>query len=406
MTREMRRLAILLVALAGLGCEDEGRLLTVDLRTDLRAGQEFDRAVTQLFPASSRTPLRTVEEDAPRESGRVAELDGLPAGTYRVRLGLFQGATEVVRGSVIVTLRESAQAVTLVVTADCRDVPCDELTETCRGGACVNARCSPETPELCASPECAVAADCPAPAQDCADAVCLEGVCGERLESSACGSGVCDRVDGCVTLGDGGLDAGPVDAGLADAGFCPEDPCRLVAPQCGCPAGEMCSRAAAPRCIPEGSANEGEPCARDEDCAAGLTCPTNGATCRPYCDDDAICDGARCVEPTSGAAVGLCTHVCDARDGSGCTAGGGCYLSAFTAVETGATIIDTVCLVPGTAGEGEPCPTFTECRPGFACADDVCRQVCDLDAPSCAVGRCNELTPRTTIRGVRYGVCA
>ena len=112
------------VLLWSSGCTDDGRLLTVDLRTDLRGGQEFDRVVTEVFPASGRTPIRSVEAMAPESGGRVAELEGLAPGTYRVRVRLLQTGVDVVSGAVILTLRDTAQAVTLVVTSDCRDVPC------------------------------------------------------------------------------------------------------------------------------------------------------------------------------------------------------------------------------------------------------------------------------------------
>ncbi|MEQ9078195.1 MAG: hypothetical protein RLP09_30290 [Sandaracinaceae bacterium] len=389
------------VLLWSSGCTDDGRLLTVDLRTDLRGGQEFDRVVTEVFPASGRTPIRSVEAMAPESGGRVAELEGLAPGTYRVRVRLLQTGVDVVSGAVILTLRDTAQAVTLVVTSDCRDVPCEELTETCRGGACVDARCSPESPSFCEAPECAAPADCPGPGLDCGDAVCLEGVCGVSLESTRCGGGVCDRVEGCVGAP---RDAG-ADAGIPDAGVCDETPCRLVAPQCGCGATEMCARPADPRCVPPGDAAEDEPCGNDGDCAPGLGCPSNASICRPYCDADGICEGAFCIEAVSESPVGFCSNVCDARDGSGCPTGRGCYLGLATSIETRTDFIDTVCLVPGTADQGEPCPTFSECRPGFACADDACRAVCDLDAPSCTTGTCTELVPPAVIRGVRYGVC-
>lgn len=398
----MRAACLLAFAILASGCDGDGRLLTVDLRTDLRGGQEFDRVVTQVFPASSRAPLRTAESQAPASGGRVAELEGLAAGTYRVRVQLLLGGEEVVSGAVILTLRDAAQAVTLVVTSDCRDVPCEALTETCRGGACVDARCSPQSPSFCEAPVCVAPTDCPASGLDCGDAVCLDGVCGVALEPTLCASGVCDRARGCV----GGLeDAGTEDAGLEDSGVCDEAPCRLVAPQCGCGPTQMCARAASPRCVPRGDAAEDETCVTDEDCAAGLGCPSNASLCRPYCDSDALCGGASCVQAMSEAPVGFCSSVCDARDGSGCPADRGCYLGLVTSVETRTDFIDTLCLGVGAASRGEPCSISTECQPGHACADDACRQVCDLDAPACSSGTCRALSPPAVVRGVRYGVC-
>ena len=54
---------------------------------------------------------------------------------------------------------------------------------------------------------------------------------------------------------------------------CTEDPCKLVAPQCGCPDGQQCSVGANGRfCTGEGAAAWGDECGASAACEPGTLC--------------------------------------------------------------------------------------------------------------------------------------
>jgi len=167
----------------------------------------------------------------------------------------------------------------------------------------------------------------------------------------------------------------------------------------------MCSSAATPSCVPEGSAAVDQACAFDGDCAPGLGCPDSTLLCRPYCDASAQCGAASCLELRSAAPVGACAYDCDPLTGGGCPGARSCYLFQATKIEDTAPSVDTLCFVPGAAAPGEACDLSLECQPGLLCANGGCRYACDLDNPSCPTGTCREPTVPSTLRGVRYGVC-
>lgn len=206
-----------------VSCSDTTIGLSINVRTDLSPGNEFQRVVASL-----------VGEGVERELGstgdfitgvRVADFEDLePNESRTVRVDLLDAAGAlVVRGEVLVNHRED-RGLVVVVTRDCRDVSCAEAATTCRGGGCVPVDCVDGTQPSCPEPECRSEGDCPA-ADACSAAQCAEGVCLYAPLAGGCGDDeYCDPDQGCVivmTL----PDAGPMDAGVdardagSDAGF-------------------------------------------------------------------------------------------------------------------------------------------------------------------------------------------
>lgn len=209
------------IAVLGLlaSCSDSTIALSIDLRTDLSPGNEFQRIVTSLVGEGVEQERGTAGDFI--TGARVADFEGLGASESRtVRVDLLDGSGAlVVSGEILVNHREN-RGVVLVVTRDCRDVSCGEGT-TCRGGSCVAADCVDGTEPSCPEPECRADVDCAA-ADACSMAQCAEGVCFYRPLVGACSSEeYCDPERGCLpvvmTQPDAGLMDGGIDAG-ADSG--------------------------------------------------------------------------------------------------------------------------------------------------------------------------------------------
>ncbi len=216
-------------------------------------------------------------------------------------------------------------------------------------------------------------------------------------------------------------DAGPVrhDAGH-DAGSCSETPCRLVAPQCGCGAGEACYVSSGVRtCMSAGTASEGAACLSTNDCQAGLICLTIANTvvarCARFCDGDADCTsgpGSLCAEgiDTSGNPVDgvtTCSPSCDPVTGGGCPGYSKCSLSQEA---TGAMRVFTGCVSSAGHGVGETCTTAEDCDLGLFCGDygssQRCVQFCRYpDSSPCISSACQRFATPLVVAGVEYGGC-
>lgn len=232
--------------------------------------------------------------------------------------------------------------------------------------------------------------------------------------------------------GDGGIGEGAGSSGGDSANnvtatnttsgpACDEDPCKLVAPQCGCPTGSACtvdgpgSRA----CVEEGPAGEGEPCNEATFCEAGTICvgyATDLTSCSTYCNTDADCQGpgAKCaIDLTDSGGVTLCSQSCELVTAQGCALPG-------TSCQIGLTDTDepfTLCAPSGAGVAQAPCADTGECAPGFVClptetAGDLCFEWCNVassgtcppELPTCTGLDAAEGTP-LVIGTVHYGVC-
>lgn len=289
----MRQLSVGVVVtllLVAAGCSDDPSL-AVALRTDLIAGIEFTQTRTTLarggVPTAesgwTNTQVMSATSGDFVTGRRVAEYGKVANGTFAVRVELLDAiGGRVAQGRVLVQISGGQQAVTVVVTRDCRGVSCpgasDDPTATaCLGGRCVDPRCSPETPEFCPMAECDVDTDCTV-SSICAIGRCVSGSCFLAERPGACSSSeYCDPDRGCVPRP---VDAG-VDGGMRDAG---SGPCATVT----CGSFEYCEDGA---CLPYAG------CITVDECAAGDVClhrhciPTthdvdgDGATAATDCDE-------------------------------------------------------------------------------------------------------------------------
>ncbi len=214
----------------------------------------------------------------------------------------------------------------------------------------------------------------------------------------ACGRVGFDRQDGAIPIGDGATldgrvqrDGALLDANLDapltdDASFCDESPCRFVLPQCGCVAGAACYPSlAGPSCTLPGTGALGDPCVSHFDCEPGLGCVANTMEvgslrlCRRLCESSLDCAAGACLTGPM-ETQGLCPDGCDPLAGTGCTADLACYLVTGVRIEDAATLPVSICMTPGTGGDGDPCMGTPTCAPGFVCIMDTmtCVPLCEL----------------------------
>ena len=332
---------LLLLFTAGCSCSD-GLELVVDVKTDLVAGEEFDRARSELLaelpgtgPAvGARIQERPVATGEPFLTGhRVAEFAGLDPDDYVLRVQLLLRGGLVAEQIVRVRL-ESNLAKTVIIARDCRGVSCpgpadDPALVSCLGGLCVDPGCDALGGGECPMAECALAGDCP-PLVPCAEPRCEEeGLCFYVLRNDRCASGErCDAEVGCVTdmpPPDGGDDAGPAMDASLDAG----------PPDAGGDSGPACT------CTPDESRGTGscDPCSEEicqGDCMSWAcrlrsgnecdwggggefrSCSTgSGATGSQFCLMSCVWSGGCCV--LTGDGCNVTADCC-----SGTCVGGGC----------------------------------------------------------------------------------
>lgn len=208
--------------------------------------------------------------------------------------------------------------------------------------------------------------------------------------------------------------------------------CTPSAPAAACGADRTCallcieSEPAIGMCYLSGTANPGDSCRGNNDCAPGSQCFTFNAvgcsvmTCRKFCESDGDCGraGAFCNLPIPCGSTGhftACSQPCDPSLGatSGCAAGLACFVYAGDSTD---------CACPGLGSAGTPCTQNSGCSGEAACSGcgaglscviptgstagstaGVCRPVCKLAAPSCPTGT----TCRAFDNSVRqlYGFC-
>jgi len=201
------------------------------------------------------------------------------------------------------------------------------------------------------------------------------------------------------------------DAGVPDTGMCPDSPCRLQAPQCGCADGLSCQDSGDPRCLPAGPGAPGEGCLTSSDCNGGMTCwgilPLPGGTCQPYCSADDECPDTFCLGPPL-APAGVCLIGCDPVAQVGCPTGQSCGLTFGLSHEGGPDQASTTCGTVGSAPEGTVCTGMpTICGIGLGCANGSCARICRVGSDSdCAGGQvCGVGDPPFIAAGVEYGAC-
>lgn len=214
---------------------------------------------------------------------------------------------------------------------------------------------------------------------------------------------------------DAGVSCLSVDGGPGTA--CLEGACDLVKQDCD--AGSQCTYrtddagVTARACLPEGSADEGQPCPTEADpygCKKGLLCIDSGddagtGVCARLCDADTDCTApATCDEVLTLAGTvetpTLCIALpsCDlfAQDCSG--SGSACYIGRS----------HPRCHPAGMVPVDGACEISSDCVKGAACAHDGtghlrCRPMCGTSgSPVCISGTC---TPAQSPAPAGVGIC-
>lgn len=214
------------------------------------------------------------------------------------------------------------------------------------------------------------------------------------------------------------VDAAPeLDATVApdappDAAVCSESPCRLVVPQCGCPAELMCQRVGATSdvrgCIATGTLPPDALCSNDGQCVPGYACLTaDGVTgrCHRYCAGDGDCSsGLACAKYIEGSTVGVCGSSCTLE--SGCPVGSACKVLLLVDLDSTEPVVAPTCTDQVGASAGAPCTSSFDCAPGLFCDADVCRSLCPLAMTTpCTTGTCMPVIVPIVLGGVEHGVC-
>ncbi len=262
-------------------------------------------------------------------------------------------------------------------------------------------------------------------AHSCLLLACAEGfsapIGGAGGESSPGGGAQAGAGEGGAG-GQGGEGAQAPGGGGAGGGeTCASDPCKLVAPQCGCAEGEQCTIVGGGDigCDDDGTAALGAACNASNDCAAGGLCLGNltSGYCAQFCDQDLECDQGICVVQLGDGAGGtipgvqLCSSTCDPATAAGCPAGLGCALGQES---TGPMRYFFMCFGAGNLGNGQACTGTADCAPGFGCynngTNDACYKNCNVTTQNCTgIQTCLALNDQNgmpvVVDGYPLGVC-
>lgn len=181
-------------------------------------------------------------------------------------------------------------------------------------------------------------------------------------------------------------------------------------------------------CGTAGALGEGQSCADDTECLAGMICMSAGTvagtkTCHVVCDLGApdscpnVASGSVCAytfsgNTTPGPATGLCSEACTPTTNAGCANGLTCL--AGTAVEPDAGVPSVFTICTGSSGggtQGGPCQALNDCAAGLVCqytgesTPGTCRQACSTSGTTCP-GFCNFYTSSLNFGGTALNLCS
>lgn len=278
------------------------------------------------------------------------------------------------------------------------------------------------------APECTTSADCNdglacTGTETCVAGRCVGGTAVACSDSVACTTDACTEPSGSCThtpmdaLCAAG-EACDVSLGCQPTSSCSESPCRLVAPQCGCAAGEGCYLSGGTRvCVTAGTTAVGARCDTAQ-CVPGAICVNIAATgtataiCHRNCTTDSGCPGlgALCIGGIMGSSDKTCTVDCDPATQAGCPTGTDC---SFFTESAGAMRTLTDCSAPvGTGGQNASCADDTDCQKGYACITTSgtikqclhwCRRPAGLECPG--ITSCFGFETPIIWNSTEYGVC-
>lgn len=225
----MLRVVFAFAVIGCAGCEcGNGIALVVDVRSNLVAGIEVDRAVVDVYPSTGRASVHYSAVDLafgdPLESAvRLAEVSSIPPGSYLVSVALEKDGALVATRTVVATV-STTTVLTVLITRDCAMVQCGEGT-SCFAGVCVPNDCE-ANPRSCPTATCSTDGDCDS-IVTCASARCVESTCQLFPNHGLCLAGqYCHPVDGCTPLADSpDAGAGCPAEGCDDGNPCTDDTC-------------------------------------------------------------------------------------------------------------------------------------------------------------------------------------
>jgi hypothetical protein len=244
---------------------------------------------------------------------------------------------------------------------------------------------------------------------------------GGNSSSSSSGNGGAGGAGGSgSSSGGAGGGASSSSSSSSSGGPCPT-PCGLVAPQCGCAAGEACTLddMGAVACGAAGTVQLGNECISAGDCAAGGLCLAVGSTgaCYEFCSSDTQCTapGGLCVVTLTNGGnpipnVTMCSMNCNPSTNVGCSniTDAACR---FGREQTGQQRLFTLCGTAGTGTSGSSCASNDDCAGGYGCFGTTCEKFCVIGGPACPnFGTCSPFTLgadmiEPTLGGTTYGVC-
>jgi hypothetical protein len=368
------------------GCECGGGVdLVIDVRSNLIAGVEVDRAVVDVYPEGGRTSIHFSAIDLafgdPLETAvRLAEIPNVAPGAYQVVVVLERLGAPVATRTIVAEVTTTT-VLTVLITRDCAMVQCEEGT-SCFAGVCVPNDCG-ATPRSCPTGMCATDAECTS-IHTCASARCLESTCQIFPDHGLCSAGeYCHPEDGCTPLLDT-PDAGvgcPME-GCDDANPCTDDTCDGM------------------RCVftpNEAICDDGVFCNGADRCMAGACAVHPGSPC----------PGASMCNEAMRACVGCATSADCPPETPGpwgaCTFGNDCASSGTQSrTITSYTCVGGTCQA-STRNESGPCSR--ESRENNECGATTCGGYggCDYS------GQCDQSATQErscTERRCRSGVCA
>lgn len=253
-----------------------------------------------------------------------------------------------------------------------------------------------------------------------------DGWGGPASSSSSSSSGNAGAGGGSSSNGAGGAAASSASSSASSAssassssgGVCPDMPCKLVSPQCGCTAGQMCTidGTGTRMCATAGTVAIGQTCGTGNNCAPGGLCTSSASsmifTCSKFCSIDTDCtppSGLCVVKLSDGSGgqipgVALCSESCDPIANTGCpVAGTSCQLLKES---TGQKRLYTQCTASGSGTQGASCTNNLNCAPTYGCFNtgtSQCVKYCKIGGAACPGSlTCNSLG---TLGATEYGVC-
>ncbi|MBX3268659.1 MAG: hypothetical protein KF729_00265 [Sandaracinaceae bacterium] len=233
--RRGRASAAIVAALAALaGCDGPScGLVVVDVRSDFAPGVEVGSIGLSVTPGGAVRERAVTGTDDLLRGVRVAELEGVEAGTVRVT------ATLRARGGAALLSRTAqvehgcASAIVVSITRSCAGVRCPGAGDPADATECVDRRCVPPRCDdpTCPGSACVFDADCPSTGAECVAPRCVAGSCYDVPRDERCAADeVCRAELGCVPrppddAGAPSLDAG---SGPPDAGPPPDAGCECT----------------------------------------------------------------------------------------------------------------------------------------------------------------------------------